>query len=266
MKRLLCISLLFLLLTITALAHEFWFQPQFFRVKPGRQAIVNIMVGEDFAGEKITGRKYDTFRLHHYANGTQEDLKKLVMHGDLSAITIPLRQAGDHLLVFNNSNKFIELDGPKFNAYLRSEGLHDALQARITAGDTLRPGRELYQRCIKTLLRCGNTTDSTYKTISGMPLEIIPMQHPYQLSSQKSIGFTVLYNGKPLKNALVLGWHATGPKGAHTTQLTNANGEVHFNIEPAGRWMISTVHMVPHTDTSNADWQSYWASYTFGYY
>jgi hypothetical protein len=29
--------------------------------------------------------------------------------------------------------------------------------------------------------------------------------------------------------------------------------------------MISTVKMIPHTDPKEADWQSFWGSYTFGF-
>ena len=47
---------------------------------------------------------------------------------------------------------------------------------------------------------------------------------------------------------------------------SNINGEVKFAIENQGRWMISTVRMIPITDNSKADYQSFWGSYTFGFY
>ncbi|RYE05622.1 MAG: DUF4198 domain-containing protein [Sphingobacteriales bacterium] len=126
-------------------------------------------------------------------------------------------------------------------------------------------GREMYQRCAKTLMQQGNSLDSVYATFTGMPMEIIPTQHPYRIKTTSSAAFQVLYKGKPLQHALVLAWHKTNGKTTHTTARSDADGRVVFPINPAGSWMISAVHMVPYENATEADWQSYWASYTFGY-
>jgi hypothetical protein len=35
-------------------------------------------------------------------------------------------------------------------------------------------------------------------------------------------------------------------------------------VGAAGEWLLGTVHMVPSRDPSAADWESTWASLTFG--
>ncbi|WP_295119581.1 hypothetical protein [uncultured Chitinophaga sp.] len=51
-----------------------------------------------------------------------------------------------------------------------------------------------------------------------------------------------------------------------TKYISDEAGEVTIPVTLKGRWMFSTVHVVPYTNPEEADWQSYWGSYTFGYY
>lgn len=47
---------------------------------------------------------------------------------------------------------------------------------------------------------------------------------------------------------------------------TDSKGELSIDVEPGGRWMISTVKMVRLQNDPKAQWQSYWGSVTWGYY
>ena len=124
-------------------------------------------------------------------------------------------------------------------------------------------GTEEYQRCVKTLLQVGNINDETYRINTGMRLEIIPEQNPY--TSDKSLTFKILFDNKPLKNALVVVWQKGIEKLNKREFRSNADGKITFSFEPKGIWMVSSVNMVPHIKPIEADWQSYWSSYTFGF-
>ncbi|WP_439581911.1 DUF4198 domain-containing protein [Dyadobacter bucti] len=255
-----------LLLTTLCYAHEFWLEPLRFILKENEKVTVNLMVGEDYSGEHSNGLKYKITKLDHYAGTTKTDIRKTVYGDSLSRFEIAFAKAGNHLIAFNNTSKFIELESAMFNEYLRTEGLDNVAGLRLQKGDTLKAGRELYQRCVKTLVQVGGKNDQTFAINTGMMLEIIPAGNPYLAKENTPVTFQILFRQKPVKNSLVLAWHVQNGKATHTKLRSNASGEVTFPISRNGKWMISTVHMTPHTNSTEADWQSYWGSYTFGFY
>lgn len=254
-----CISLL-------GLAHEFWLQPLKFWLKANEATSISILVGEDYKGEKSDWSKYKIQQLKHYSTQGAEDYTSHLSTKDKSLIEVSFAKPGNHLIAFNNSNKFIELEATKFNEYLESEGLGYIAQIRKEKNETGKPGREFYQRCVKTLFKVGNRNDSTFAINTGMRLELIPQQNPYTAKSGDKITVKVLFDNQTIKGALVLAWNVQDGKTSVTRFTSNEQGEISFPVILKGRWMISSVHMIPHTDPAEADWQSYWASYTFGYY
>jgi uncharacterized GH25 family protein len=255
-----------LFISVMTLAHEFWLQPIKFLLGLNEKTSVEIYVGEGFKGEKSDGTKYTVQKLRHYSVSGNEDYTKHISSNDLSNIQASFSSAGNHLLAFNNSNKSIRLPAAEFNAYLREEGLNDVLLSRIQANDSTKEGRELYQRCAKTLLMVGGKSDTTFRINTGMRLEIIPRSNPYDIRKNDSLTFTILFDNKPVQNALVLAWQVVKGKTLVTRLRSTSEGLVGFRVNREGRWMISTVKMVPHNTRSEADWQSFWGSYTFGYY
>lgn len=255
-----------LLFCTLAYAHEFWLEPVKFWLKKDEKVRIDLMVGEDYTGEHSDGHKYKILKLDHYGNGRKQDIRSKVYGDSLSSIDIAFATEGSHLIAFNNTSKFIELEASQFNEYLRTEGLDHISKLRQQNNDTLKAGRELYQRCVKTLVQVGKETDATYALNTDMKLEIIPDKNPYAQTAKGQITFKVLFDDKPLNNALVLAWHSVNGKTTHESARSGKNGKVTFPIDQTGKWMISTVQMVPNSDTKQADWQSYWGSYTFGFY
>lgn len=260
------LSTLVILFSILVFSHEFWLQPTKFLLGVKESTTINVFVGEGFAGEKSDGSKYKVQKLDHFSVAGKEDFTTNLLSTDLSLIKARFETEGNHLIAFNNTNKSISLPAIEFNAYLREEGLDDILEARIQSKDTLKDGKEFYQRCVKTLFQVGKKSDETYKINSGMRLELIPSSNPYMIRSADSLTFTVLFDNKPVNNALLLVWNNLNGKTAVVKYRTNSDGLVRFPIERKGRWMISSVKMIPFQGTGDADWQSFWGSYTFGYY
>ncbi len=129
-----------------------------------------------------------------------------------------------------------------------------------------RPGRERYRRCAKTWLAGKASERAT--TPLGLPLEIVPLSAP---GADPTVRARVLWNGKPLAGALVKAWRATlGTDAASRDSIgvawsgrTDTRGEITLSMTQPGDWLLSTVHMVPCPDHSEADWESTWASLTF---
>ncbi|WP_159466927.1 DUF4198 domain-containing protein [Dyadobacter sp. 3J3] len=263
-KTIVVVSLM--LLATLGYAHEFWMEPMKFILKENEKVLINLMVGEDYQGEDSNGLKYKILKLDHYSGNTSTDIRATVKGDSLSSFDIIFTKPGNHLIAFNNTSKFIGLESGKFNDYLRSEGLDEILKLRLQKGDTLKPGRELYQRCVKTLVQVGGKNDQTFAINTGMKLEIIPKTNPYAVTENTPVTFKIMFLQKPVKNGLVLAWHVQNGKATHQKLRSNAAGEVTFPISRTGKWMISTVHMTAHANSTEADWQSYWGSYTFGFF
>lgn len=263
-KKILLTSVLMGVVTLVW-AHEFWLQPDKFLLKIGETIDIRIFVGENFQGEKWPDTKDKIVKLMHYSGVSEEEIVSKVPDNDHKRINISFQTAGNHLIAFNNKNKFIKLEAAKFNEYLKTEGLDDAAKQRKEQNNWQKEGRELYQRCVKTLVQVGDKHDDTYKKNTGMTFELIPERNPYLIQPNQSEIFTVLYKNQPLPNALVLAWHRHQGKTTMKQYRSNAKGQIQCLLKRQGRWMISAVHMVPHTNPQEADWQSYWTSYTFGY-
>lgn len=272
MRAILKFPLLLVLLTVaaSALAREFWLLPPRFFVKVGSRQNIHVFVGEDFTGERWAGKSSRLTSLHHYTATDSVNLTAVATSTDTLQTAITFQKPGLHLVALTTTNSFVELAGDKFTSYLQEAGLDNALALRRQRGEATKPGRELYRRCAKTLLVAGPITayDSTFAHSSGQALELIMEQNPYALKAGAALTVRLLYEGKPLARALVQVWQRGAPDQTITrrTKLyTNQNGRVLFHLSAPGSYMLSAVCMVPTADRETADWQSTWATLTFGF-
>jgi uncharacterized GH25 family protein len=163
-----------------------------------------------------------------------------------------------------STNSFIELEADKFNEYLKEDGIDNILALREKTGEMGKPSREFYQRCAKSILQVGNKKDDTYAINCGMPLEIMPLQNPYDLKIGDKLSVKILFEGKPLADAVVRSWHKVDETKTNQGRFrTNAQGITAIELNAKGIWMISLVKMIETTDKSQSDYQSYWGSLTF---
>ena len=75
--------------------------------------------------------------------------------------------------------------------------------------------------------------------------------------------FRLLFDGKPLVNRLVKAWYKHDGQTLLIRTHSDSGGQVAFNFPYAGPWMLSVVHMLPATETADADWDSFWGNLTF---
>lgn len=274
MKKIYLTASLVLGLTLLSVAHEFWLQPQRFFAAVNDVIPVEIMVGEGFQGERSEGKKNRVIQYVHIANRTKEDLAPGLMNDHYGVATVTLTSPGTHLIAFANTPKFLSMRADSFLVYLKEDGLYNVIQTRQQQNATQKRSRELYRRCVKTLIQAGDKPDSTFAVNTGMPLEIIPEQNPYAVKPGQPVSFQVLFEQKPLPMALVRYWNRTATNQLHQEQQrSDAQGRVRFRVR-TGSNMVSLVRMIPHTgpdetgsptaELPHADWISYWGSLTFG--
>ena len=265
MKKIFFIFVVFFIL-LQLVAHEFWLQPNKFQYKIGDTATIHFYVGENFNCE-IWGKPLSKLKtLTHYTVNGKEDIAGSISGNTVDSFKYFLNTEGTHVFTFNSNNSFIELKAKKFNAYLLEDGHYNTIKYRVSHNETNAPGKENYQRSVKTLVQCGAKTDNACSGQTNLPLDIIPNKNPYgDWKKPPMITFRVLFVHQPLQNALVNIWHKKNGKLTVKKINTDKNGEITTIIEPKGNWMVSCVNMVPNTADSVAQWQSYWGSVTFGY-
>ncbi|MBI1343845.1 MAG: DUF4198 domain-containing protein [Terrimonas sp.] len=255
------LTLLYLLLS----SHEFWLQPDKFIYQRGDDITIRFYVGENFKGENWKGNNSKVSSLKLYYSGVSDNLAPQVSVQEGDSIQFRIYDEGNALIAYNSTNSFIELPAAEFNNYLEEDGLSEALAYRQAEGETDRAGREWYQRCSKTLLQIGGINNSSYRTPTQLPLDIIPLQNPYTIKENDSLKIKILFRKAPLANTKVHIWNRKDGSTQKTAMMTDDKGELAFPVTLNGAWMVSTVKMIHLQDDPQADWQSFWGSFTWGY-
>lgn len=150
--------------------------------------------------------------------------------------------AGPNTLIAYQSSTFstVTLPRDKFDAYLREEGLRVKPRTKGLQ-------RERYRRYAKSVV--GEGPLESAKAL-GWRFELVPLARSR---------FQLLYEGKPLRDALI---NARSRTGAHLSVRTGGDGTVSLDLA-GGVWLVTSVHMIAAPAGSGFDWESLWASLTF---
>ncbi len=247
-----------------ALSHEFWIEPEDYSIAEGNKIRADIKVGQDFKGDifPYIASRFVAFQRHDKLGVS--DVEGTA--GDLPALSQTPRTEGLTLFTYHsNENRITFVDWEKFTSYLAYEGLN-AVAARHDARGLPRDRiREIYIRCAKTLVNVGPDATGQDRA-TGMPLELVAQQNPGTISPGEDMRFRLLWQGAPQPDTQVA-LFAKGSEGAEanrTLTRTDADGYASFTLPATGTYLASAVHMIKPAADSKADWQSYWASLTFG--
>lgn len=257
--------LLILLIILPALAHEFWLEPQQYIFSRTDEINIRFKAGEAFTGDNWKGSREKVNELKLYYADIVDDLSDALSGEEGDSLQFSIHEEGTAVVTFNNINSFIELEAEKFNAYLAEDGLQSVIDHRKQHNETDSVGREFYQRSVKTIVQVGALKTSVYKKQTTLPVDIIPLSHPYLLKDGDSLTVKVLFKDEPLVNSKIRVWHKLMGRVVDTSFMSNEKGEISFPVSTTGEWMVSCVTMIHLTDDPKAQWQSYWGSLTWGY-
>jgi len=156
-------------------------------------------------------------------------------------------------------------DWERFAHYLELEGLNTIPARHDARGLSRDDVRELYTRCAKTLVSVGEAAGD-HDRATGMRLELVAGENPTTLAPDTEMSFTLLWEGEPLPDTQVALFRRgeTDDDATRTLTRTDETGRASFTIPADGTYLAASVHMIEAPADRNADWQSYWASLTFG--
>ena len=263
-KTFLCLPIF---IVASVLGHECWLQPDKFIYKRTEPINLKFLVGENFIGDNWDDERdrINCVQLY-YDDVVDKDLDANFGNDKGDSLQLAMIDEGTVMVTLNTNNYLTDLDPEKFDQYLRDNDLNETLESREKEGDTLKNGHENYQQCAKTILQVGKGYTSSCSKKSDLPLDIVPVDNPYNIIEGKNFKAQVFFMGKKLRNTKIEVWHKLGDKVTQKNYITNDEGEVKFFLAPTGEWMITCVKMIKLKNDAQADWQSYWGSVTWGYY
>lgn len=251
-------------LAATALAHEYWLEPETFFPAVNQKTVVHLYVGDglvkDRAERPFQLAKTEAFQL--LSASDSRDLKTSVSDGALPVYNFSADRAGNYLLAMNRDWSFIKLAPQQFEDYLREDGMEYIIAERKRLNESKKEGRERYARFIKSLLQVGDLRDETFKRLVGSKLEIVPLENPYSKKVGDSLNLQILFEGKPLLGRTVF---ANNRNSKPQKMTTDGEGKFAMKIDHSGLWLVRLVFMQRcASDCKDADWESFWSAFTFG--
>lgn len=259
-------------------AHDLWIEPGDFTPAAETLLPVRLRVGEEFRGDPVAR---DPARIRRFtALGPAGERPIAGLPGSEPAGATRLDGPGLYVVVYETEPAPVELAAEAFEAYLAEEGLESVVERREKRGERTEPGRELYSRSAKALIRAapkrsrqGAGTpigmsaelDSGRATSPvGLPLELVPEVDPASLAGagERELPLRLLFEGRPVAGALVVAMERSDPRATRVTARTDEEGRVIVPLDRSGAWLVKAVHMEAAGD-ADADWRSWWASLTF---
>lgn len=235
--------LLMVVLLVTApslRAHDFWLEPSNFRPAAGETVMIALRVGENLEGDPVPRRTARIVRFIARDAAGERPVEGLE-NEDPAGMT---RVDGPTVVAYEGKPTPHVITREKFEQFTREEGVTHLAKK---AGDEV---RERFTRYVKTIL--GEPTAAIEQPL-GMRFELVP--------DRDLRSFRLLYEGKPLRGALVIAMQDGGAK-RHEAR-SDAKGRVTLPTGDAGVWLVKAVHLVAAPADSESTWESLWASVTF---
>lgn len=246
----------------TAAAHDFWVEPTRWVLDPGEALAARLFLGHAWDKESFTRKPshVEAFELHG-PDGVRE-LVELPGADPAGRVRVP--EAGVHVLVYRSRATELELPADSFESYLREEGLEAIVAERERRGESASPGREVYARCAKALVRVGSGSSAGYDRVLGMPAELTPVADPFSPeAATPEVVLELSSGGIPLAGALVEAQSLAGGERQSLQGRTDEMGRVSFPLPRRGAWLFAAVHMTrSEAGGASSHWESWWASLT----
>ncbi len=246
-------------------AHEYFLSAYHYKVKKGDTLEVHLFVADGMNVQLERPMQINkTIRFQLLHNAGILDLLAATPDGTLPMVERTVDFDGLGLMVLERNNTPHVMETGKFIEYLKEDHLENITVPKEAMN---KPQRERYSRYIKSLVLSGtaNANDSVYKKVLGQNMEIVFLNNPYLLKKDDMLQVQVFFMGKPLPNKVITARNRTGSLAAiEQTSRTNAKGICSFKLSRKGEWLIHATHMIPSTDKADSDWESFWASYSFG--
>jgi hypothetical protein len=242
-----------------------WIGSKQFRVQRGEKISIQIAHREKVRDIPFPLKKADLVKASVQSATGSIDLLPLFNSEAPSSFEFSLPKDGSYLVGIRSVPALIELSADSINDYAKNNDLEDVKYARTSKQLTDQGAKVMASWYAAMLLQAGAVAaDDIFMNGSGYPLEIVPGKNPYGMKVGEKMQFTILWNGKPLFGARVI-IRITADNNTGVQHIySGKDGVIEAPLGSKGTWVVSVAKMVP-SRNPDADWQSYHATYSFGY-
>jgi uncharacterized GH25 family protein len=268
-RRVAIVAVLLLVASGTLAAHDLFLQPDSFFAAPGETITVRVLNGTFSKSENAVARD----RLRDISLVTPEG----VTHPDtsywddrsdttMSVLEVRVGSSGTYVIGASILPRELTLDAKDFNTYLAADGIPDVLAARRKNKELGKPVRERYSKHVKAVVQVGDRRTDAYDTDFSYPAELVLLGNPYALRPGGTLRVRALVDGRPVANQLVIagGRMPSGARIAPRSMRTDSAGIVRVWVSSRGAWYVKFIHMERATADTTIDYESKWATLTFG--
>lgn len=248
-------------------AHDFFFRADSFFIAPGSTLVLRALNGTFSKSENsITRDRLRDLSVVSAKGHEHPDTLQWSSTGDTSRFTVATGNAGTYVIGASLFPREITLKAPDFNKYLSDDGIPDVLAARKKSNGLGKDATERYSKHIKAIVQVGDVKSGDYSVVLGYPAEVIPLDNPYSLKSGSILRVRAMVDGKPAPDQLVVSGGRTtrGARFVEARTRTDASGVARVRLTGAGQWYVKFISMVPYQGTEKIDYESKWATLTFG--
>jgi uncharacterized GH25 family protein len=269
MKQGAALALLSLVHIVGVEAHDFWLQPNSYRLEPDVPVPLTLQVGHGSFRQRSA---LPVGRVTRFAAITPEGVA-VDLRGNLHLARpsddgeLQLRKPGTYVVVLETDNRAqSHLPAIRFNDYLRAEGLTAVLEQRERNHRTDADGSESYSRHTKALVQVGSQRAGPEAPVTqplGLALEIVPDVNPYAVPTPPSLPVRVVFEGLPLAGALVKLTNLQHDAEPVESHLTDPSGRTSFAMPESGTWLVNVIWSKPLPSTQETDFETFFSSLSF---
>lgn len=269
MKRRFLLSILLLLITAgTLAAHDLFLRAESYFVPPDGTVRLHVLNGTFSKSENAVtkDRLRDLSIVNPSGTTTPLDVAGWAETGDTSIVTVRVGESGTYVIGASLRSRDLRLEAKDFNTYLATDGIPDVLAARKTSGELNKPARERYAKHVKALIQVGSTRTAGYGAELGYPAELVPLDNPYSLKPGGTFRVRAVVEGEPAVNQVVISGGRTpaGGRIAQRTVRTDKEGVARIRVSSRGVWYVKFIHMQRAAADTTINYESKWATLTFG--
>lgn len=245
-----------------AASHEFWIEPEAYRVASGSEVQARLFVGEDFDGSEFS---FNPRNFERFEWALQGDISEMTGRpGDRPAAKFVPPQDG--LLVIGQETRDMHLTYTKFEkfeAFLNHKDWSALSQVHQERALPETGFRERYSRYVKALVAIGSGEGED--RVFGYETEIVALANPY-IDGLETMPVQVLYQDTPRANAQVeLFEKAPDGNVEITLHKTDASGIARLPVKPGHAYLADAVviRAIEPKEERDPVWESLWAALTF---
>ena len=247
---------------LAATTHDYFLLPENFFMHKGDVLNLHLLMGDQFIKQdEITYPATKTTKFMWFNGSKKSDLVKVAKDSAAPVLSYPMVLPGQTLLEMTIGTSYGISSRDSYAEFLNGLGL-DKLGEKVKSGNQFRV-KEKYTRYLKTLVSVDDHEGNAFEKETGDDYEIILKESPYNKKYGDDMTAQVKFKGKPISGASIALYIKSISGNVYTQNFTTEkNGIVSFTMTREGIYLLRSVR-VEETKDKDADFESWWASYTF---